>query len=242
MNKNYLIIGASSGVGIELLKELNIRESNAVFFAHYNGNISRIQSITAENGNRIVPLKADFMNQEEVKELIDVVIQEEKVPSVLVNLSAPKLSLKKFNEIDWDECIDDINVQVGGIVKIAQAILPKMLKHSQRAKVVFMLSENTIIEPAKYMMKYTMSKYMLLGFMKALSAEYSNRNVNINALSPTMIDTQMWSEVDERLLHMIDSKNKMLNAKDVADELLKLISHESDDMYGQNIYMPKVNS
>ena len=238
MRKNFLILGASSDVGIEFLKKLNAIESQAVFFAHYNNNIGGIESIVEENGNRIVPIKANFLSHEDIQSLINIVLQKDNIPSVIVHMPAPKLDFIKLKDLKWDECIQDVDIQVGSAVKIVQALLPRMIKCSERSKVVFLLSENTVIEPAKFMTKYTMSKYMLLGFMKSLSVEYQNKNVNINALSPTMIDTKLWSNIDKRILQMTNSTENMLMTEKVAVELVKLVSSESDNMYGQNIYMP----
>jgi 3-oxoacyl-[acyl-carrier protein] reductase len=114
-----------------------------------------------------------------------------------------------------------------------------MIKGKKRAKVVLMLSENTIGNPAKFTSKYTMSKYMLLGLLKSLTVEYEGKNVNINALSPTMMDTKFLSNIDRRMLEVSDVTEKMLCPEDVVPFIIKLVSSESDNMYGENIYISK---
>ncbi len=239
MSKVYLIIGASSDVGMEFIKQLNVIEKEAVFYAHYNSNINWIESIIETNSNRIIPVKANLLHEEDIQRLIDFILQEGNIPSVLVHLPAPKLDFIKLKDLKWEDCIEDVNIQVGSALKIVQAILPKMVKLQERTKVVFMLSENTVVNhPAKFSTKYTMSKYMLLGFMKSLVVEYEGKNVNINALSPSIIDTKLLNNIDRRMLEMTGITEKMLRPEDVVEHLIKLVSRESDDMYGENIYIP----
>ena len=109
------------------------------------------------------------------------------------------------------------------------------MKTEYRAKIVFMLSENTINKPAKFSTKYTMSKYMLLGLMKSLAVEYEGKRIDINALSPSMIDTKFLSEIDRRMLEVYGATDHMLNPCDVVPWLWKLLSEYSDGMSGENI-------
>ena len=51
MSRNYLILGASSDVGIQLIKEINDREKNAVIWAHYCSSDEHLKEIKQINGN-----------------------------------------------------------------------------------------------------------------------------------------------------------------------------------------------
>ena len=235
MNRNYLILGASSDIGIELIKEINNREENATIWAHYCLNDKVLRNIEEKNGNSICPLSADFSDLNDVKKICLIINESKKIPSSIVHLSAPKLQYLRFNTLDWDDCINDVYIQVGSIFQLLQFFLPRISKMEQRAKVVFMLSENTINPPAKFTTKYTMSKYMLLGLMKSLVTEYSGKNVNINALSPSMVDTKLLSKIDRRMLEVCGTIDNILAPSDVVPSLWNLLSEYSDNMNGENI-------
>lgn len=241
MSKTYLIIGASSDVGCELIRNINHVEENAVIYAHYRTTLSNISSIIEENNNSIIPIQSDLSEEEGIVSFIDEIIKREIVPNAIIHLSAPKLDFIKFKSLKWEDCERDLKVQVESIFKILQVLIPKMLKQEIRSKVVFVLSENVIGLPAKFSTKYTMSKYMLLGLMKSLTAEYMGKNININAVSPSMIDTKLLSNIDRRMLELSGSTESILLPKDVVPHIVSLLSTESDNMYGENIYIKGKN-
>lgn len=239
MNKVYLILGATSDIGMELIKKINSKEENVVLYAHYFGNTDKLLSIKMINNNKIIPIKADLTSQSDINNVIELIQNDGIVPNVIVHFPSSKLEFIKLKDIDWDKCIKEVNIQVGSLLRVLQAFLPKMAKMQTQSKIVIMLTENTIKEPAKYSTPYTMAKYMLLGLMKSLNQEYnSKKNININGLSPAMVNTKLLSDIDPRLLEMNDMKSKMLSADIVADKIMYLLSSESDELYGQNVYLP----
>lgn len=240
MSKRYLIIGGSSDVGVELIKEINLREQDSEIIAQYNTSDEKIKAIIPANNNKISTKKCDLSQADELAHFVDELKDGEPI-SAVVHLAAPKLEFTKLKNLSWGDCKADADVQVGSILSILQGLLPKMLKSEERAKVVFMLSENTLDLPAKYSTKYTMSKYMMLGLMKSLTAEYEGKNINFNALSPTMIDTKLLSNIDRRLLEFSGATANMLMPADVVPTILMLLSGESDELFGENIHVEKVH-
>lgn len=51
---------------------------------------------------------------------------------------------------------------------------------------------NTLVEgvPPKYQSPYIVSQYALYGLMRNLAAEYSGYGIQVNSISPDMIDTK----------------------------------------------------
>jgi 3-oxoacyl-[acyl-carrier protein] reductase len=236
MNRNYLILGASSDVGVALINHLNANEKNVRIMAHYHSAKTQLEKIAMKNCNQMLLLQCDLSNGEQIQELSGTIL-DNGIPDTVIHLSAPRLQYMKFKDILWEDCIYDTMVQVGSVFTVLQTLLPKMIKGQRRAKVVLMLSENTIRMPAKFTSKYTMSKYMLLGLLKSLTVEYDGKNVNINALSPTMMDTKFLSNIDRRMLEVSGITERMLSPKDVVPYIIKLVSAESDNMYGENIFI-----
>lgn len=235
MSRNYLILGASSDIGIELVKEITKRENQTTIWAHYFSSDKCLRGIKQINENKIIPIRADFSKTDDIMNLFLNIQESNKIPTSIVHLSAPKLSYQKFKDINWYDCVQDVQIQVGAVFKILQLFLPSIIKTEYRAKIVFMLSENTIHQPAKFSTKYTMSKYMLLGLMKSLAVEYAGKNVDINALSPSMIDTKFLRDIDRRMLEISGATDNILNPCDVLPWLWKLLSEYSDGINGQNI-------
>jgi 3-oxoacyl-[acyl-carrier protein] reductase len=236
MSRNYLILGASSDVGVALIKYLNENDNNIQIMAHYHSSKAQLEKIEMKNGNQMVLLPCDLSDGEKIQIFLDNVLYN-GTPDTIIHLPAPKFEYTKFKDILWEDCLYDITVQVGSVFKVLQTLLPKMIKGEKRAKVVLMLSENTIGTPAKFTSKYTMSKYMLLGLLKSLTVEYEGKNVNINALSPAMMDTKFLSNIDRRMLEISGVTERMLCPDDIVPFIIRLVSSETDHMYGENIYI-----
>lgn len=240
MSKEYLITGASSDIGLALIRHIMEIENDCTIVGHYNSNRANIENIKVVNNNNLIPLKANLSLQSDIDELIDNV-KAIGIPDVIIHLCAPKLEYINIKDLTWDECMKDAQVQVGSIFKIIQSILPKMIKAHERSKIIFMLSENVVNNPAKFTAKYSMSKYMLLGLMKSLLSDYSGKKVNINALSPSMIDTKLLSNIDRRLLEMSGATDNMLHPEDIIPYFDMLLSESGNTINGENIYIPGRN-
>jgi 3-oxoacyl-[acyl-carrier protein] reductase len=101
-----------------------------------------------------------------------------------------------------------------------------------------MLTENVARAiPGKYAVPYTTAKYALLGLMKCLAAEYADKGITVNGVSPSMIETNFVSGLPElsRQLNAAQSPMKRnLSVDDVTPMLEYLLSDSADMVTGQN--------
>jgi 3-oxoacyl-[acyl-carrier protein] reductase len=89
--------------------------------------------------------------------------------------------------------------------------------------------------PPKFMAGYTVVKYAQLGLMRSLAAEYAATSVRINAISPSMVDTQFLNDLSELAVEMSASSNPLgRNAKtsDLLGPFELLLSTASDYIHG----------
>lgn len=237
MDKVFLILGGSSDIGTKLIETLNGRESDSVIIVHYYQNKEKISDIECLNNNKIVLWQADFMDSRQVLDLIDFVKEEYGCPTAIVHLPADKYEFVRFTKITEDSLERALRIQVFSIIKILQAFLPQMVKGKNNAKVLVMLSENTILKPARFTASYTMIKYMLLGLVKTLAVEYEGKRININAISPTTVDTKFLNNIDERFLEVNGVTEKMLCVEEVIPSICFLLSEAADHINGANIHI-----
>jgi phosphatidylserine synthase len=83
---------------------------------------------------------------------------------------------------------------------------------------------------------YNISKYALWGLTEILALENKNRNIRINQLSPSGVDTQMLQQA------MGSRVGAEFAPEDVAEKVLFLASDDSAPMTGQNLMMPEAQS
>ena len=92
--------------------------------------------------------------------------------------------------------------------------------------------------PPKYLSMYTTIKYAQLGLVRALAAEYGELGVSVNAVSPSMVETQLLSEVPRQIVELSQAQNPMgrnASADDVAGVIEFLLSPAAGFINGANI-------
>jgi 3-oxoacyl-[acyl-carrier protein] reductase len=234
-NRTFLITGASSGIGRRLIAEL--RKERCCIFAHYHAADPSVL-LDAPGPGKVVPLKADLSQKDSVERLISQVKEACGCPDALVHLPGGKLKYERFPEGQWDALSNELELQVGSAISICQAFLPLMVKKQVKGRVVFMLSSVTLGMPPKNLLTYCVSKYALLGLMRAMASEYAGTNVTINAVSPSMVETNFLSAVPAKLIEIAASKHPMgrnASPEDVIPALAFLLSEGSQYITGVNL-------
>ncbi len=242
--KIYLILGASSDIGSELVKDLNDTEKEAVMICHYRSQCEKLAEINLKNGNQIDFIQADLSLQDEVHALIDYVKRQYNSPVYIVHLPANKFEYTKLKTFSWETLQRDMEIQVHALIEIMKAFLPHMLKRDCMTKVVIMLSAYTMGNPPKYMMNYIVTKYALLGLMKSLAIDYAGKNIRINGISPSMMETKFLDNVDERIVQLnaynsVGKRNAQVS--DIVPAIRFLLSDASNYLHGTNLNVTNGN-
>lgn len=234
MGKKILILGASSDIGIALIKGIHTKYE--VVIAHYNSSFIELANLHKELGDKLQTVKADFSNESDTDEFIRYVKEKYAYVDHIVHLPAQRIIPRKFVKSVWGDMLLDINVQLGSVYKISQNFIPEMSKN-KKGKLVFVLSSYTVITP-KFMTPYTTIKYALLGLMKSLATEYADKNININAVSPSMIETKFLEDTPRLVIEQSAIENPMKRNAcvcDIVPLISFLLSEEADYITGQNI-------
>lgn len=241
-NETYLIMGASSDIGIAFLRELNEQLKKegrqALVLAHYANSEARLHELKKEvPALQLVTLKADLSVEQDVEKLLAEAAEHCEAPEHILHLPAAKFCYAKLKQFSWEGVLNDMEIQVHSLARIAQFFFPKMAKRGS-GKVVVMLSAVTLGMPPKFLSQYTVVKYALLGLMKSFAAEYAERGLNINGISPNMIETRFLSEIDERLIEL-NKENSTLGRNVCVEEVVAairfLLSEGAGYMNGVNL-------
>lgn len=234
--ETILIVGGSSDIGLELMRRL--APERPLILAHYQrslGKLGEIQSALA--GTTIAPLQADLADPAAVDGLIAAVRENHPLPDKIVHLAAPKLEYVRFQDATWDQFELELNVQLRSLMRITQAFLPEMARR-KRGKVVVALSSVTVGAPPAAMAHYVTAKFALWGLVRALASEYSSRRLNINAVSPSMVETAFLEKLPERMVEIAAAQHprgRNATPSDVAAAVRFLLSPEADYITGINL-------
>lgn len=233
--KNILIIGASSSIGCEIIRQID--EVDTVILAHYHSNNEGLDSLKESSKSKIIPIQADLSKKTGVDFLIKASNSICDYPDKIIFIAAPNLILKRFKDLQWSDFEDQIDMQLYAAFVILKTFLPQMAI-AKYGKVLFMLSSYTIGIPPSSMAHYVTGKYAMLGLMKSLSAEYSSKNICINAISPSMIETNYLNQIPDKLIEFTAQQHPMKRngiPADVASVVKFLLSDESEFIKGVNM-------
>ena len=175
MNNIIFITGASSDIGITLIKHLT---DKCVIIAHYNSNNSKLLKLQKDSKNVIFPIKADFSDEKSIIKMLDKIECEIGIPNKIIHLAASKFENIRFKNVNWTDFTRDINIGLGSITQILNRFLPKM-DVEKKGRVVTILSSVVLGLPPKALAQYTTVKYSMLGLMKALAVEYASKKITI---------------------------------------------------------------
>jgi len=169
--KNILVIGGSSGIGLQLVKNMG---STHRVFATYN------QHATDNFDN------ATFHSLNVLDGNLDLSFLPETLDGIAYCVGA--ISLKPFARISEDDFINDYKKQVGGAIRIIQSVLPK-LKMSEQASIV-LFSTIAVQTGFPFHTLVASSKGAIEGLAKALAAEFAPK-IRVNCIAPSITDTPL---------------------------------------------------
>lgn len=206
--------------------------------AHYFSSGTEIQNIKDNNPDfRIDMLNANLGDLEDTRKFIGQLKALECRPDYILNFCAYAYRFNRLSELDIKRMNFDMTIQVYSFALICQAFLPAMAE-SGFGKIVVMLSATTTNIPPKNTTEYTTVKYALLGLIKSIATDYGEYGININAVSPGMIETKFIKNIGRKVKEFTAEKNprhRNLQVSDVVPAIMFLISNESQFMNGTNI-------
>lgn len=243
-----LILGASSDLGMELIRRLDEMEAQKkagegsvlrpLILAHYGHSREALYRMRETCAHvEIEPIQADLSVQEEVLAMLADIKERALLPTHIVSLAAAKYNFMRISEWDREQVKTDLDIQFFSLAEVFRVCLPEMAKRG-RGKVVVMLSACTVGEPPKFLSNYTSVKYALLGLLKSAAAEYGDQGLNINGISPDMIETKFVAGIGRKVREMNaenSPRHRNLTVGDVIPSVLYLLSDETEFVNGVNL-------
>ncbi len=221
--KTYIIIGASSGIGLQLAKTL--ADNGDTVIGTYNSHpLENSQNITYHPLN----VTAAELDLSFFPDVIDGIIY-----------CPGSINLKPFGRIKAEDFSNDFNLQVGGLIKVLQYAFPALKKSEHASVVVF--STVAVQLGLPFHSQVSASKGAIEGLTKALSAEWAP-SIRVNCIAPSLTDTPLAANLlntDEKkaanaLRHPL---KKIGTASDIANMAAFLLSENASWITGQIIHV-----
>lgn len=209
--KVVLITGASSGIGTAAAKACARAGYRVALAAR---RVDRLEQLAAEIGRpeETLLVRADMRRLEDIRRMVsETEARFGCVDALLANAGVGHG--ESFVDASEEHVLDQIEVNLLGVMRCAQAVLPGMLK--RRSGHILSVASVASELPSPQGVAYAASKGGVLAFSEGLRRELRGTGVHVTAIQPGFVRTEMTASVSL----------PMPGAEIVGDLLLRLLRH-----------------
>jgi len=237
--KTAIVTGARRGIGHAIALALAREGANVVVSDISQKDCQRVVDEIEELGKKGLALKCDVSSSDDVEDMVKRTVAEFGRVDILVN-NAGILTFKPFLELtdeDWDKTL---NVNLKGQFLCARSAGRVMIKNKWgRIINIASISSGGCGIAFPLIAHYTASKGGVVALTEALALELTSQGINVNAICPGAIDTDMAKGVKKggqlaQVLARIP-KGRLGQPEEIASLTVFLASEESDYISGAAI-------
>ncbi|MEN6350985.1 MAG: glucose 1-dehydrogenase [Syntrophomonas sp.] len=234
--KTAIVVGAGRGIGREIALALADAGADVVAAARTLSQIQETRDLILEKGRKSLALCVDVANKTQVVAMVENTIKAFGSIHILVNNAGvtKPASLLEYSEEDWD-MVMDINVK--GMFLCTQAV-GKYMVAQKYGKIINIASTGGEIAGPRNAV-YHASKAAAILFTKSVALEWIRYNINVNAIGPGFVDTELLGDFmndssrDQRLKAI--PIRRLAQPEEIAPLAVFLASDYSGYMVGEHV-------
>ena len=227
--KTAVITGGAQGFGLNITKKFLL--SGAKVFIWDIDEKELIKAVKEINNPNLEYNVVDVTNFNEIQNTVKKITTNNNVDILINNagITDDKLAIR-MSEDSWNEVI---NVNLKGTFNCIKTVLPNMIKN-KGGKIVNMSSVVGIMgNPGQS--NYCASKAGIIGLTKSLAKEYGKKSININAIAPGLIETDMTKKINIESFSKNIVLDRLGTPNDIANLVCFLCSKDASYITGQII-------
>ena len=237
IKRTALVIGGSGSIGSAICRALAVDGFDVA--VHYFSNSVAAHTLIAEieaTGRRAITVCADINSQDSVKRMVEQVVRHLGGITVLVNCATAKIAAVGFDNLLWSDFEIHLGTTIKGALHLARCVVP-IMEAAHYGKIID-ISSQYVEAPIGNLVPYITAKAALMGFNRALAFELAPKGIRVNAVSPSMTDTEQIADVPERVRLVTAARTplrRLARPQDVAGAVVFLASEHSDFLAGETI-------
>lgn len=195
-NKTAIVTGGARGIGFAI----------AQGYADEGAQVVIADVLTAEAeeaaqaiGKNAEALYLDVTDQDSIDHVVDTVVARHGRVDVLVN-NAGIFDMAPLEEVSREQFRKLFAVNTEGLYFMLQAVVRRMLADGKGGRIINMSSQaGRRGDPL--LSAYCATKAAVISITQSAALSFAKRGININAIAPGVVDTDMWDRVDELFAH-----------------------------------------
>ncbi len=198
--KTAIVTGGSRGIGSAIALDLASNGANVAI--NYRTSVEAAAEVIGQieaMGRKGLAVQADVASFEDAQRMTETVVTELGGLDILINNAGINRDgvIWKMEEAQWDEVIA---IDLKGTFNYIRAAAP-IFKEQKSGKIVSVTSINGL--RGKFgQSNYTAAKGGVIALTKTVARELGRYSVNVNAIAPGLIETDMVKEAPEKVREM----------------------------------------
>ena len=212
-NKNIVIIGGTTGMGLSAAKAFITEGANVVVVGRNEEGVAKAKKLLGKNAEA---LSADATDPKTAVNAIEVCSQKFGSFDGLYHVaggSGRKMGDGPLHELTLDGWNKTLELNLTSLMLSNQAAVKKFLELKKSGTILNIGSILGSYPSPKYFSThaYAAAKSAVIGFSKSVAAYYLKDNIRINVIVPALVETPMAQRAakDEEILSFIKTKQPL---------------------------------
>jgi short-subunit dehydrogenase involved in D-alanine esterification of teichoic acids len=185
-NKVVFITGGTSGIGLELAKQLTELGSYVVVCAKNKSEVS----IFKEHHKNIEAIKCNVLLEEDIKDAVKFIKKKYGKLDLLINNAAVQYRIDFLKDKDFSEkAREEINTNFLSYVEMTEKFL-ELFSYSKEAGILNLCSA-VAYEPIPKVATYCATKSAVYSFSKSLRYQLKKKKIKVFTAFPPKVDTKL---------------------------------------------------
>jgi 2-dehydro-3-deoxy-D-gluconate 5-dehydrogenase len=236
--KVAIVTGGGRGIGRAISDALAEAGADVAVAARQQAPLEAAVAAIKGSGRRAKAYSVDLQNVGEIRGLVEKVVNDFGDLHIVVNNAGVQLlaPAEDLSEKDWD---DTLSTNLKAPFFLAQAAARHFIRRGGGGKIVNITSIFAEVGFPTFA-AYCAAKGGLMLLTRALTSEWAQYGINVNAVGPTLNITDMTRDLAENQEFSRDYMHKLPPGRfgdpaEVADAVVFLSSPASDFVFGQQL-------
>lgn len=237
--KTAFVTGGSRGIGSAICRDL--AEEGVNVGINYNTSAGEAEALAVELreqfGIQAVAIQGNLTEEQDILRMLETCEKELGAIDILVNNAAycPKGPIESYTKEEWEFTF---SVNVTGCFLTCREMIKRWTEREVRGKIVNVASQAAFLGSTSGHLPYDSSKGAVVSMTRAIAREVAPKGINVNAVAPGMVKTEMVKKLLDTKLDFYLSRiplNRIAEPEEIASIVTFLASDASSCMTGTTL-------